>query len=291
MLPPAVVTSTCLRLNLILPAGERSKSSAPRSTAASASPSAARYGSRVAPSRVRIAAMALTADSAAIARALMTGASSPASRRTFRSFFSRASCSGVDATSSEPCCSKLQRRSRRRTSAMKSSDARRHACQPLRAARRPIAVSTSWKLTPGSSEIHPDANPLLPRPTCAPSTTTTFIPAAENAYAAAHPVSPPPMTTTSVVTAPCCLENDGTRDFGQWSIQGDLLYLVIVDGRLADRRLTGTINRQLPNHQIDNGASASTLSAEQRPLPCRPPPVSAHSPGGRDDPMARDGER
>ena len=55
-------------------AGERSKNLAPRSVAARASPRAARYGSSVAPSRARIAAIALTAASEAMARALTTGA-------------------------------------------------------------------------------------------------------------------------------------------------------------------------------------------------------------------------
>src|SRR5262249_20375753 len=66
-----------------------------------------------------------------------------------------------------------------------------------------------------------------PRPSWPPSRRIVLNPAADSAYADAHPVSPPPTTTTSAVMAPRCLGWEGTRDFGNWSSQGDRPYWAI----------------------------------------------------------------
>ena len=196
IVPPAVVTSTDRRPNVIRFAGERFEH-----------PRAALGGRRGKAERspIRI-------DRRAVAAAKARGANDPdfgldragveqrrvepASRRAFCSRLRRALCSA----SSRPATS---RGARSRISVQppeqraKSRAARRQACQARRAARSPSAFSTSTKLTPGSSAIHPAADPVLPRPICSASTSTTFTPAAAHAYAVAQPVRPPPTMTTS----------------------------------------------------------------------------------------------
>ena len=88
--PPAVVTSTDRRPNVIRFAGDPSNRRAPRSAAAAARPTAARYGSIVAPSRLeRPAAPAIPTSACDSARVDQRRAR-PAARRAFSSRSRRA---------------------------------------------------------------------------------------------------------------------------------------------------------------------------------------------------------
>ena len=182
--PPAVCTSAVLAAERDPSTGDRSKIRRAAIGGRRAKPEARAIrdrASRRRGSRGRTRRRAPT--SLLIARARSSdGASSPASRRAFCSRFRRATCSGVVATISAPCGSRSHLMSSRRSSAEKSSAARRHACHACRAASHARAPSRPRRTTRRDRRRSIRPTSRCCRGRCDPaSTSTTLTPAAANA--------------------------------------------------------------------------------------------------------------
>src|SRR5581483_8227598 len=152
--------------------------------------------------------------------------------------------------------------------------------------------------TLGSSEIHPDANAVAPRPTRSASRTITFTPAAASAYAVRQPVSPAPTTTTPVCPAPLYFGCDGTREAGNESSQGDRSYLVTAarhcsTASRASGKMIPTVVLHGRSGRVRRATRSprATLARQQLTLSLRAPAIPALATARSHDAMTRDGER